>query len=77
MGVGKRRKRRITLASSEAIVSEETDKPDMDEMESIECQGCGAIGVQLYLNHEINGYPYKQVTCLPCAKKWQDNKGSW
>jgi len=40
------------------------------ELEGIDCYYCGTIKVQLYLNHEVNNYAYRQVTCMPCYKKW-------
>lgn len=57
-------------------MSNESEKPVMDEMESISCYNCGAIEVQLYLNHEVHDYAYKQMTCLPCALIWQKTRGS-
>jgi hypothetical protein len=55
----------------------ETKDVNMEELQSICCYSCGAINIQLYINHEINDYAYKQIACLPCAAKWQENGGSW
>jgi hypothetical protein len=42
----------------------------MDGLEEINCYHCGAINIQLYLNHHIEDYAYRQVTCEPCYKEW-------
>tara|TARA_B100000131_G_scaffold309963_1_gene341073 strand:- start:279 stop:464 length:186 start_codon:yes stop_codon:yes gene_type:complete len=57
--------------------NETDDEFVYEELEGIACYGCGAIEVQLYLNHLIEDYAYRQVTCKPCALIWQKNGGSW
>ena len=47
---------------------------EFDELEGISCYHCGGIKIQLYLNHEVNDYAYRQVTCMPCYKKWLKNQ---
>jgi len=43
-------------------------KIDTSELEGIQCYDCGTIRTQLYFNHEVHDYAYKQVTCLECYK---------
>jgi hypothetical protein len=57
-------------------MSNESEKPDMEELDSICCIGCGA-DTNLYINHQINQCSGEQITCLPCALIWQKNGGSW
>jgi hypothetical protein len=47
---------------------------EFDELEEICCYGCGAVKIQLYLNHEINDYAYRQITCYACYKEWLKNQ---
>ena len=39
------------------------------EIEEISCYHCGK-NKDLYFNHNIENYAYKQVTCVPCLKQW-------
>ena len=45
----------------------------MDELEEISCYHCHKNN-DLYLNHEIHDYVYRQITCMPCYKKWLKNQ---
>lgn len=47
----------------------------MTDLEGIDCYNCGAIKVQLYLNHLIEDYVYRQITCAPCYKEWLKEAG--
>jgi hypothetical protein len=51
----------------------ELTEEELEGIEGISCYHCGKQQ-DLFFNHNIEDYAYRQVTCMPCLIEWVEEQ---